>query len=392
MPAFTTNIDIINRALTHCRKERIVSLTEHNPQAREAAFVYDKLREAELRRNTWRFAIRRNLLRAVGIDTALWTPPDWAIGTTYAFAKVVAYGGDYWSSKVASNVGNTPQVGAYWRRYFGPRALDLYDGDTTYASGEIVLVPATWSGVTTYDANAVVNYSGTWYVSLQGSNLNQQPDTETDYWVAWSTTGRGEETFGVTDEGSPIPLTYPGTPSVYLSLYDGNEDNPVDGTSNWLSLSGTVAALAVLYPIGTGPSQQSSTANVFRLPHGFLRQAPSDPRAGINPALGAPAGPWADDWLFEGQYIVSHQSSPLLLRYVADVIDVPDMDPMFCEGLASRIATEVAPILVDQEFIGLTINVTRKRYREVMGEARTVNGIETGPVEPVEDDYVACRY
>jgi len=31
-------------------------------------------------------------------------------------------------------------------------------------------------------------------------------------------------------------------------------------------------------------------------------------------------------------------------------------------------------------------------YRVVMTEARVVNGIEEGPTEPPEDDYLTCRW
>lgn len=42
---------------------------------------------------------------------------------------------------------------------------------------------AVWSSGTTYAINAEVNYSNSIYVSLQGSNLNKQPDTEPTYWI-----------------------------------------------------------------------------------------------------------------------------------------------------------------------------------------------------------------
>jgi hypothetical protein len=43
---------------------------------------------------------------------------------------------------------------------------------------------AAWSSSTTYGAGAYVTYSNVVYKSLQGGNLNKQPDIETSFWVA----------------------------------------------------------------------------------------------------------------------------------------------------------------------------------------------------------------
>lgn len=392
MASYTTPEDIANRALSHCRRDHIVAFTDQTEEANEIGFHYDKLRQAELRRNVWRFAIRRNILRAVSIDTQEWTPPTYAAGTTYSLGGIVIdVNGELWQSKVGSNVGHTPEAGsAYWRRYFGPITTDLYDSSTTYYSGEIVIVPAAWDSGTTYAANAVVRSSTTWYVSLQGSNLNNAV-SDTTYWTEWTNTGRGDSTFGVTASGAPIPLTFPGTPAIYLSLYNGNTDNPLDATGNWLALNGTLSQLAIVYPIGTGPVQQLGTSNVYRLPSGFLRRAPSDPHGGLNPWLGGPSGPAADDWLLEGNYIVSADLAPIMLRYVADMVDVADMDPMFCEGLAARIAREAAPVLARDGTLNVILSDTKAMYRDVMREARVVNGIEEGPTDAAEDEYITVR-
>ncbi len=41
---------------------------------------------------------------------------------------------------------------------------------------------SAWSSLTTYSAGDRVKYSGRSYVSLVGTNLNKQPDTQTSYW------------------------------------------------------------------------------------------------------------------------------------------------------------------------------------------------------------------
>ena len=322
---YATQLDVQNRALQHCQMHRIATLTDSNANAKETTFLYDKVRAAELRNNTWRFAIRRVILRALGSTSLLWTPPTYAAGTTYSEGSVVVdSAGIWWQSKVTSNTGNTPQPGANWRRYFGP--------DTMVA----------------FDATAGVSYQ----------------------------TGELTTTGGV----------------VYLSLVSSNTDTPP--SSNWLAVNGTTITLKILYPIGAGPSNDDLTRNAFRLPHGYLRQAPTDPRAGINPYLGAPRGPTATDWVFEGDYIVTFEAGPLMLRFVADFADVNEMDPMFCEMLAARIAEEAAPTLCKDMPVSdrnLIVSNVRAHYKSERWKAIGVNGIETGPTEAVEDDYITCR-
>ena len=64
------------------------------------------------------------------------------------------------------------------------------------------------------------------------------------------------------------------------------------------------------------------------------------------------------------------------------------MDPMLCEGLAARIAMAVCPkVTQSQGKMGEVSGI----YQKFMSEARMVNAIETGAIEPPEDDYITCR-
>jgi hypothetical protein len=55
------------------------------------------------------------------------------------------------------------------------------------------------------------------------------------------------------------------------------------------------------------------------------------------------------------------------------------MDPMFCEGLGARIGLEICEPLTQSDSKLSTIS---QIYKTFMGEARAINGIEQGPVEP----------
>src|SRR5712691_3659686 len=104
---YQTAIDIANRALQHCRMKRIVAFTDSSANAKETGFVYDKLREAELRCNLWRFATKRVILRPISTQTTIIaTSIDVPSGTVLTFTSTAgATAGPIFSSNgnIASN-------------------------------------------------------------------------------------------------------------------------------------------------------------------------------------------------------------------------------------------------------------------------------------------------
>ncbi len=405
--AYTTPVDILNTALQLLGQGRVTTFTSTTSKsARECAFAYDKLRLEELSNNLWRFSTKRAILRAISIDTQLWTPPTWAAGT-YAAGAIVSYTpttGPYedetivWQTRSAKTGADTatPDNDSDYAKFNGLLTVDLYntgnDGasTTSYMAGEIVLAPSVWLIGTTYAINAVVRGSsgGTvWYVSLQAGNLGNAV-TDTTWWAEWTGPGRSNGTYGVTAETSPIPLTFPGTVGVYVSRYNNNEDNPTSGTVNWLNCLGTVEELNVLYPLGAGPLHDLRTANVYHLPNGFLKRAPTDPKAGLTSYLGSHSGSAPEDWLEEDQYIVSNDAGPLMMRFVADVTDVARMDPLFCGALAARLAQQENEIVTENT--GKSNRLDRA-YILAIRRARRSNAIEIGPISQTENRYVTVR-
>jgi hypothetical protein len=240
---FQNAVDICNRALQHCGVPRIsatLGFTEDTKQAAECAFVYDKLRRAELRRNTWRFAIRRSVLRPINsaviqgpgfpasngpqTPTMLIAPALWDSTKTYFPGALVSdETNTIWMNTQPDNLNNTPANSSYWEQYFGPLTAQAYDPTTSYFAGElvyntvgdgvfrtyvslqnsnmdnptiptlwsssayyftdqIVIFYPAWSAVTTYSKGQCISYSGVYYASLVNSNTNRQPDTSTTYW------------------------------------------------------------------------------------------------------------------------------------------------------------------------------------------------------------------
>jgi len=434
MAGFSSSVDIANRALQHCGASRIdpvLGFTEQSKNASETAFVYDKLRRAELRRNTWTFATRRAVLRAMDVNTRLLSPVLWSSLTTYYIGSIVAdQSGTPWVSKIPSNLGNDPlnSAGA-WQQYFGPLTASLFDPTQGYFAGEIVYttagdgtyrvyvslisanatVPATataYDPTATYTKNQVVTYLSVAYMSLIDFNIAQTPTASAAPWAVGTTYAIGNSVTGLdgikytslvnSNVGndptidSGLNWSNTGILTPWTTVFVGGA-----GSLNWLEIGGAefpngvaLSPMAIVYPLGTGPSSQAATRNIFKLPASYLRTAPQDPKAGSNSYLGAPSGLVYDDWEYESGFIVSSQNSPIVLRFVSDMSDVTLMDDMFCEGLAARIALEVSEVITQSSDKLKTIAAL---YKQVMSEARTVNAIEAGSEESPEDDYVSCR-
>lgn len=317
--SYQTPVDIGNRALQHCGALRITDFTDDSKNAAAVAFVYDKAREAELRRSLWVFATKKAVLRPIDTTTLFPVIPDWAAGS-YTLAQVAKHNGSAWIA--TRTTAAEPGTGNDWVAYVGPLSVSQWSTGSVWFTGELV------------------------YIS--------------------------------------------GTPQiVYFSLVSGNDQDPTDmAQTQWVTLNVTTLPFQFLYPVGTGPVTQSSSKNVYRLPSNYLRTAPRDPKDGGSSWLGAPSGLSYDDWVLEGDFLLSMDADPIVLRFVANVSDVTKFDPMFCEGLALRIAMEIVEDLTQSAEKMQTVVAL---YKELMGEAREVNGIEVGSQEAALDDWITCR-
>jgi len=145
--------------------------------------------------------------------------------------------------------------------------------------------------------------------------------------------------------------------------------------------------LNIVYPVGAGPSSQSTTKNVYRVPAGYLRQTSQNPKPGIN-NLGGPSGSGYLDWLVEGKYLISSDVGPIPFRFIANITDVARMHTMFCEGLAARIGLEVCETLTQST---TKLGTIAKIYDRWISEAGMVDAIEDGYTDPPDDELISCR-
>ena len=365
------------------------------------------------------------------------TFPAWASGTTYSQGQGVSYtDGNTYVSLVSSNIGNTPSTStAKWQLM---PVLSLASQSVPITS--LVQLPtsspiAEWSYLTTYSAGAFVMFAAKTWLAIAAST-NQLPSAAgSTYWVQVTNgtaymslmdlnSGNDPRTTTVAAWSSvtsySIGNTVTGSNNViYTSVTNSNLNNdPVadsgtnwstanvlspwttvftlgSGNPLWIQIGGAqfpngvgLSVFDIVSPLSAGALTHDGPRNIFRLPSGYLRKAPRDPKAGSTSYLGAESGLPYDDWLIEGDFIVSREIEPIVFRFIADVSDVRLMDAMFCEGLAARLALEVCETITQST---TKLQIIAKAYGQFMTDARTVNAIEVGAEEPPMDDYIACR-
>jgi len=432
MTAFRTPTDIGNRALQHLGAKQIdpvLGFTEQSRNAKEVSSCYDKLREAELQRRNWTFAIRRQVLRALDVNTMLLTPSLWQPGTTYFVGSIVAdQVGGLWISKIPNNLGFDPLLTTVWRPYFGPLSVSLYDATTTYSDGELVYTapgdgtyrvyqstqsanadnPATgtpYSATTVYFKNQVVTLASVPYMSLIDLNMGNTPSAAPLAWNPATTYALGNQVAG--SDGviytsvaggnigndptltAPISWTNTGVLSPWTSVFVGGV-----GSAKWLQIGGkefpsgvALSTLNIVYPLGSGPVSQNSTRNAFLLPAGYLRKAPQNPKSGIG-RVGGPTNIGYDDWLIEGEFIITGDTGPIALRFVANITDVSRMHTLFCESVAVRIGYAICDTITQDKG---QLQLMAKIYNEWKQEAATFDGIEDGWADSPQDDLITVR-
>lgn len=283
MPVYTqeynTPLDIMNRALQIIGQPMISAIDEDSRAATECAFAYDKVREAELRRNTWSFATKRTAIRPIDSTTMLFEPVEFdPTATSYAAGSIIARDNETWQNRLPiTSAGLIPGNDPAWELYFGP----------------LTALPTTDIGTDTFYASELT-------------------------WITVSTVNK-----------------------VYTSLVSSNAALVSDTTSWTLNDAVGLVSPALLYPLGAGPQTQSSSRNLYKLPCNFLRLAPQDPKAGSVSYLGAPSGIGYSDWEIDSGFLITRDVNTILLRFIADCTNVRTFDVMFCEGVAARLALAI---------------------------------------------------
>lgn len=119
-------------------------------------------------------------------------------------------------------------------------------------------------------------------------------------------------------------------------------------------------------------------SNAFQLPADFQRLAPVDPEAN---------SPWRD-WKIESGCIVTNDSAPLNIRYVAKITDPTKFDSCFVLALAAMIALQVCEPLTQSSTKKADIMADLK---DALKEAKRTDAMEEGPGQEPEDTLILSR-
>ncbi len=118
--------------------------------------------------------------------------------------------------------------------------------------------------------------------------------------------------------------------------------------------------------------------NSFPLPSDFVRLLPPDPEVNLNDL----------DWVIEGRNIITNDSAPLDVRYIYDVTDPNEMDVLFREVLAAKLAEQLCEEITQSN---TKLAAANAAYKDTIAEARRANAIEKVAEQPPEDVWVTCR-
>lgn len=121
-----------------------------------------------------------------------------------------------------------------------------------------------------------------------------------------------------------------------------------------------------------GPSRS------FPLPSTWLRMLPPDDVDNLNDL----------DWQIEGRNVLTIDTSPLNIRFVANVDDPNLMDALFREALSSRMALELCEEITQSNQKKVD---AKADYKDSIAEARRTNAIEKPARLPADDPWVTVR-
>jgi len=126
------------------------------------------------------------------------------------------------------------------------------------------------------------------------------------------------------------------------------------------------------------PAPDWGKQNSFTLPSDFLKLADPDPEDNSS----------VTDYEIEGRKIFTNFSAPLYIRYVRQVTDPNEMDVLFREALACRMAMEMCETLSQSNSKKESL---RSDYILAIREARKSNAIARRPQEPEVTSWTSER-
>ena len=161
-----------------------------------------------------------------------------------------------------------------------------------------------------------------------------------------------------------------------LELLDPDDLTDVDGTGFTAYSSG-----------GTGTICPTFGFNrKFALPSDFVRLIEVDGMSGVTANIGGIG--YSNDHSIEGRYIVCNDSGPLFIRYVYLNTTVTDMDYLFTESLACRMALEMSTEIKQSDS---NYQKLMQDYSIYIAAAKKSDAVETPGEVVFESDWLIAR-
>lgn len=116
----------------------------------------------------------------------------------------------------------------------------------------------------------------------------------------------------------------------------------------------------------------------FTLPSDFVRLLDPDELDNTNQL----------DWQIENGKIYTDDSAPLEIRYIKNITNTSDFDPLLAEVLACRIALEICEDITQSN---QKLQNISSLYQEALKKAKKSNAFQRRRMLPPEDDWVTVR-
>lgn len=95
------------------------------------------------------------------------------------------------------------------------------------------------------------------------------------------------------------------------------------------------------------------------------------------------------EWKLRGRFVETDEPAPLHVHYIGRVTDPTQLDPLLVDYLAVRLARVLVGKLAGSVRAG---DVLRKLEKELLAEARAMDGQEGSADELYEDGFLAARW
>lgn len=95
------------------------------------------------------------------------------------------------------------------------------------------------------------------------------------------------------------------------------------------------------------------------------------------------------DWVLEGRKILTNDGSTIYLRYIRDVEDTAQWDSSFYNVVCAALALDICERLTQSN---QKKQLLTQDYEEALRRAKRVDAFETGPEDPVDDNWWLARY